>query len=76
MPPGGRREGSGRPRGSGTGRTTESRSVSMPLTTWRMLDEMRGSTSRGVWLGCRVWSMWNSKASTDNSSNLPPPSAP
>jgi hypothetical protein len=27
----------------------------MPPQTWEKLDEHRGATSRGVWIGSRVW---------------------
>jgi hypothetical protein len=44
---GGRREGAGRPRGSGNGPTVEIRSVSMPPAAWEKLDELKGESSRG-----------------------------
>jgi hypothetical protein len=44
MPRGGRREGAGRPKGSGNGRTVEIRSVSMLPESWQKLDELRGSS--------------------------------
>jgi hypothetical protein len=47
---GGTREGTGRPGGSSGGRTVESRSVSMRSTDWAIVDQMRGSASRGVYL--------------------------
>ena len=60
MPQGGARPGAGRPAGSGTGRTVEVHGVSLPPEAWRMLDELRGSTSRGVWIRCRIWAVWQS----------------
>jgi hypothetical protein len=50
MPHGGRREGAERPRGFGNGPTVETHSVSLPPKTWQLIDEMRGSWSRGVFI--------------------------
>ena len=47
--------GAGKPKGSGTGYTVEVKSVSMTPESWRLLDQMRGSLSRGVWISARVW---------------------
>ena len=56
MPRGGARHGAGRPRGSG--RTVEIRSISMPAAAWKKLDELRGATSRGIWISSRIWRLW------------------
>ena len=70
MPQGGKRPGAGRPLGSGNGQTVEIRSISMPPQTWEKLDELRGATSRGVWIGSRVWSVW--QQSRQQGQRLPP----
>ena len=70
MPQGGKRPGAGRPLGSGNGRTVEIRSISMPPQTWEKLDELRGATSRGVWIRSRVWSVW--QQSRQQGQRLPP----
>ena len=54
MPRGGRREGAGRPKGSGNGRTVEIRSVSMLPSAWEKLDKLRGQASRGMWISATV----------------------
>jgi len=55
MPHGGRREGAGRPRGSGNGATVETYSVSLPPKTWQLIDEMRGKfVPLGIHLGVRL----------------------
>jgi hypothetical protein len=59
MPDSGRREGAGRPRGSGNGKTVEVRSISMMPSAWAKLDQMRGSTSRGVWISAAVYRAYN-----------------
>lgn len=51
---GGPRPGSGRPKGSGKGRTVITRSVSMPPDIWDRLDTVRGEQSRGEWIAERV----------------------
>ncbi len=55
MPHGGRREGAGRPRGPDNGPTVETHSVSLPPKTWQLIDEMRGSSSRGVFISVCVY---------------------
>ena len=55
MPHGGRREGAVRPRGSGNGPTVETHSASLPPKTWQLIDEMRGSSSRGVFISVCVY---------------------
>ena len=61
---GGRREGAGRPKGSGDGPTAQIRSVSMLPEVWAKLDQMRGSTSRGVWLSARICRDFNAIGSS------------
>ena len=50
--------------------------VSMPPEAWRMLNELRGSTSRGVWIRCRIWGVWQSsrQAGSGSKASLTPPS--
>jgi hypothetical protein len=56
---GGRRVGAGRPRGSGSGKTTEIKSVSMTPSVWQKLDQLRGTSSRGVWIAAKVNQAFN-----------------
>ena len=58
---GGRREGAGRSPGSGDGRTVESKSVSMRSADWEIIDQMRGSASRGVYLSACLHRTWNAR---------------
>ena len=51
---GGPRKGSGRKKGSGKGRTSVTRSVSMPEECWRKLDLQRGTMSRGKFIQSRL----------------------
>jgi hypothetical protein len=64
MPHGGRREGAGRPRGSGNGPTVETHSVSLPPKTWQLIDEMRGSSSRGVFISVCVYRQISARLTT------------
>ena len=47
--------------------------VSMPPEAWRMLDELRGSTSRGVWLRCGIWAVWQASHEQQQANLTPPP---
>ena len=47
----------GRPKGSGDGRTVEIRSISMTPEAWHLLDQMRGASSRGVWISSAVFAL-------------------
>jgi len=47
---GGKRAGSGRKKGSGKGRSSISRSVSMSRECWDKLDSQRGTQSRGKFI--------------------------
>jgi hypothetical protein len=47
---GGKRPGSGRPKGSTRGRNTVTCSISMPPDVWRRLDAQRGSVPRGKFI--------------------------
>ena len=51
---GGPRPGSGRKKGSGKGRVSVTGSLSMPREMWELLDNMRGSLSRGKWVASRL----------------------
>ena len=51
---GGPRKGAGRKKGSGKGRTSVTRSVSMPEECWRELDLQRGTMSRGKFIQSRL----------------------
>ena len=51
---GGKRPGSGRPKGTAKGRKVITRSVSMPPEKWDRLDEMRGEKSRGKFIADRL----------------------
>jgi hypothetical protein len=64
MPHGGRREGARRPRGSGNGPTVETHSVSLPPKTWQLIDEMRGSSSRGVFISVCVYRQISARLTT------------
>ena len=45
----------GGPAGSGTGRTVETHGISLPPKTSQLIDEMRGSSSRGVFISVCVY---------------------
>ena len=47
---GGKRPGAGRPKGTGTGRKTTTRSVSMPTELWDRIEQARGDTPRGQFI--------------------------
>lgn len=51
---GGAREGAGRPKGSGTGRTVTTSSINLPPTLWDKLDKMRGEKSRSAWIAEKI----------------------
>lgn len=51
---GGKRPGSGRPAGSGKGRTAITRSVSMSEGDWNKLDQARGTESRGAYIARKL----------------------
>jgi hypothetical protein len=51
---GGKREGAGRKPGSGKGRVSVTRSVSMSEESWDALDAARGEQSRGEWIASRL----------------------
>jgi hypothetical protein len=51
---GGARKGAGRKKGSGKGRTSVSKSVTMPQPTWDRLDEARGDLSRGKYIAKKI----------------------
>ena len=69
---GGRREGAGRKPGSGAGPTVEVRSVSMIPQAWQLLDEMRGASSRGVWIASAVFRAHNGHAAALSKASLTP----
>jgi len=48
---GGQRKGAGRKAGSGKGRTVISKTVAMTAESWARLDVVRGTMSRGKYLG-------------------------
>ena len=48
---GGQRKGAGRKVGSGKGRTVISKTVAMTAESWARLDAVRGTISRGKYLG-------------------------
>jgi hypothetical protein len=48
---GGQRKGAGRKVGSGKGRTVISKTVAMTAESWARLDAVRGTMSRGKYLG-------------------------
>ena len=47
---GGKRQGAGRPKGSGKGRTVKTSSINLPPSVWEKLDELRGEQSRSKWI--------------------------
>ena len=73
---GGRREGAGRPKGSGTGPTTESKGISMPPKTWQLIDEMRGSSSRGVFISVAIYRYICSSLNNNHRLAIEPSSEP
>lgn len=51
---GGKREGAGRPPGSGVGRTVTTSSISLPPELWSKLDSIRGDKSRSAWVANKI----------------------
>ena len=51
---GGKREGAGRPQGSGKGRTVKTSSISLTPALWGKLDEIRGDNSRSAWVADKI----------------------
>lgn len=51
---GGKRAGSGRKKGGGTGRTTRSSSITMTHELWDKLDLVRGGETRSGWISDKV----------------------
>jgi hypothetical protein len=51
---GGKREGAGRPPGSGTGRTVTTSSISLPPELWDKLDGLRGELTRSAWIAAKI----------------------
>jgi len=47
---GGKRQGAGRPKGSGKGRTVKTSSINLPPAVWDKLDAIRGDVSRSKWI--------------------------
>lgn len=60
---GGIRPGAGRPRGTTRGRHSVSRSITLPVPDWDLMDDLRGSLTRSKWVLGRVR---GSKPSTNN----------
>jgi hypothetical protein len=56
---GGKRNGAGRPIGSGVGKSVTTRSVSLSPEMWAMIDKLRGSSTRGSWLTAIVYRQVN-----------------
>ena len=55
MPRGGRRVGSGRKKGSGTGRTVVSKSVTLTNEEWQQIEEMKGSAGVSEFFRARIF---------------------
>lgn len=53
-PRGGKREGAGRPPGSGTGRTVTTSSINLPPELWAKLDALRGDSTRSAWIAEKI----------------------
>ena len=51
---GGKREGAGRPPGSGTGRTVTTSSINLPPELWDKLDALRGELTRSAWIAAKI----------------------
>ena len=51
---GGKREGAGRPKGSGKGRTVKTSSINLPPALWEKLDAIRGNLSRSAWISEKI----------------------
>jgi len=49
-PKGGKREGAGRPKGSGRGRVQQSRSICLSAADWMLFDALRGRMPRGKFI--------------------------
>ena len=62
----------GRPKGSGDGRTVEIRSISMTPEAWHLLDQMRGASSRGVWISSAVFRAHNGHEAELSKASLTP----
>jgi len=54
MKHGGKREGAGRPKGSGKGRTVKTSSINLPPELWEKLDEVRGEKTRSAWIADKI----------------------
>lgn len=57
MKRGGKRDGAGRPLGSGLGRTVITSSISLPPELWEKLDALRGDLSRSAFLAEKLRKM-------------------
>lgn len=51
---GGKREGSGRKPGVGTGRTVTTSSINLPPMLWDKLDAIRGDVTRSAWIAAKI----------------------
>ena len=51
---GGKREGAGRPSGSGQGRTVTTSSINLPPELWSRLDALRGELTRSAWIAAKI----------------------
>lgn len=51
---GGKREGAGRPPGSGKGRTVTTSSINLPPELWGKLDSLRGELTRSAWIAAKI----------------------
>ena len=51
---GGKREGAGRPPGTGTGRKVTTSSINLPPALWDKLDSLRGELTRSAWIAAKI----------------------
>jgi hypothetical protein len=51
---GGKREGAGRPPGSGTGRTVTTSSINLTPELWDRLDALREELTRSAWIAANI----------------------
>ena len=51
---GGKREGAGRPLGSGQGRKVVTSSINLTPDLWAKLDDLRGDKSRSAWIAEKI----------------------
>ena len=51
---GGARKGAGRPEGTGTGRKSATKSITMTIKAWEKIDARRGDQTRGAYIATKI----------------------